>query len=108
MNYFALILALCYSLFSTAVSAENIIIPIASQGKDSNIERPQRGLSKEQVESQYGMPSSRNGPEGVPPISRWDYPGFSVYFESNAVIHSVIRHQPTYPANTTGATGSQL
>jgi hypothetical protein len=27
---------------------------------------------------------------GKPPISRWEYPGFIVYFESDHVIHSVV------------------
>ena len=27
---------------------------------------------------------------GKPPISRWEYPGFVVYFEHDHVIHSVV------------------
>jgi len=27
---------------------------------------------------------------GKPPISRWEYPGFVVYFEHEHVIHSVV------------------
>ena len=28
-----------------------------------------------------------------PPITRWDYPSFSVYFEHDKVIHAVAKHQ---------------
>ena len=46
------------------------------------------------VEQKFGQPSQRHnavGGGGVkhPPITRWDYPGFSVFFENDRVIHSV-------------------
>lgn len=34
---------------------------------------------------------------GPPPITRWDYTGFSVYFEYSTVINSVKNHQAKYP-----------
>lgn len=52
-------------------------------------ERPARGMSMERVESTYGAPSKRVPAVGEPPISRWEYPGFVVYFEHQLVIHSV-------------------
>ena len=51
---------------------------------------PERGMSKYQVEQAYGAPQSIEGPIGSPPIYRWDYPGYSVYFEQNYVLHSVV------------------
>jgi hypothetical protein len=45
----------------------------------------------ERVASRYGEPASRHAAIGDPPITRWDYPGFSVYFEHNIVLHSVER-----------------
>ncbi|MFC6329773.1 outer membrane protein assembly factor BamE [Alloalcanivorax gelatiniphagus] len=50
---------------------------------------PTRGMSKAQVRQQYGEPDSRQAPVGQPPISRWHYPGFTVYFENDTVLHSV-------------------
>jgi hypothetical protein len=29
---------------------------------------------------------------GEPPISRWEYTGYTVYFEHDLVLHSVIQH----------------
>lgn len=51
--------------------------------------KPTRGMSRAKVESMYGTPAARQGPVGDPPISRWDYPGFAVYFEYDKVIHAV-------------------
>jgi hypothetical protein len=53
-------------------------------------ERPNRGSSMATVESRYGAPSNRHAAIGSPPISRWDYPQFSVYFEHDRVLHTVI------------------
>jgi hypothetical protein len=48
-----------------------------------------RGLSMAQVEKRYGEPSRRVDAVGNPPISRWIYPEFVVYFEGQFVIHAV-------------------
>jgi hypothetical protein len=50
---------------------------------------PRRGLLKNQVEAQFGAPSKKHAAVGRPPITRWDYPAFSVYFEHNHVIDAV-------------------
>jgi hypothetical protein len=53
-------------------------------------ERPHRGSTMAQVEGQYGAPSNRHAAVGNPPITRWDYPQFSVYFENDRVLHAVL------------------
>jgi len=52
-------------------------------------ELPQRGSSMDRVRERWGEPRQRLGAVGEPPISRWVYDGFSVYFEHRYVIHSV-------------------
>lgn len=52
---------------------------------------PSRGERMVSVERKLGAPTTRHEPVGRPPITRWDYPGFSVYFESDRVIHTVRR-----------------
>jgi hypothetical protein len=52
---------------------------------------PTRGLTMAKVEAKYGTPAQRTGPVGAPPITRWEYPGFVVFFEHEYVIHSVTR-----------------
>lgn len=92
-------LLLPLALFSLAVQqtaiAETIKIPVGQQKAAQHIAKPQMGLSMEQVEAKFGDPRKRNPAKGEPPITRWEYEQFVVYFESNTVIHSVIRHKPT-------------
>jgi len=42
------------------------------------------------VEARFGQPANRHSAVGQPPITRWDYPGFAVYFEHQYVIHAVV------------------
>ena len=53
-------------------------------------ERPERGMHMNAVESRYGAPATRYPAVGQPPITRWDYPGFVVYFENDLVLHAVL------------------
>ena len=59
----------------------------------ASVAAPSRGLSMAQVESRFGEPSQRVGAVGDPPISRWVYPQFVVYFEGSYVIHAVARRR---------------
>ena len=47
-------------------------------------------MSMTAVESRFGQPATRHNAVGQPPITRWDYPGFAVYFEHQYVIHAVV------------------
>ncbi len=51
---------------------------------------PRRGMSMEQVTQHFGKPESTVAAVGSPPISRWNYDGFIVYFENNRVINSLM------------------
>jgi hypothetical protein len=53
---------------------------------------PGNGLTKAQVESRFGVPSERHAPVGEPPITRWVYDDFNVFFEYDLVIESVLHH----------------
>lgn len=54
-------------------------------------DQPTRGMTMSRVESTYGAPTNRLAAVGQPPITRWEYPGFVVYFEHQHVIHAVRR-----------------
>ena len=59
-----------------------------------SIAAPERGLSMSQVEKRFGAPQAKLPPAGGdapkhPVINRWQYNGFTVYFEGSIVIHSV-------------------
>jgi hypothetical protein len=56
----------------------------------SEVPTPARGMTMSQVTSKFGAPTTKVPAVGNPPISRWEYPGFVVYFERDHVIHSVV------------------
>jgi hypothetical protein len=58
--------------------------------KESGVAAPTRGMTMGQVANRFGAPAAKIPPVGKPPISRWKYPGFEVYFERELVIHSVV------------------
>jgi flavin-dependent dehydrogenase len=51
---------------------------------------PANGMSKQAVRERFGEPSERHAPVGEPPITRWVYDDYSVYFEHDLVIESVL------------------
>lgn len=83
--------ALPFAAWTSYLSADTVAIPLGQQGQAWNIEAPRHGLTKSQVEARFGAPMSQSGPVGDPPIYKWTYEQFSVYFESDHVIHSVIK-----------------
>jgi hypothetical protein len=58
--------------------------------RDAGVAAPARGMTMTQVASKFGDPVTKVPAVGNPPISRWEYPGFVVYFERDHVIHSVV------------------
>ena len=84
----------CCALFTLPGKAETIQIPVGSQGHEQAIEKPLTGTKKNTVLEQFGEPLERTNAVGEPPISRWEYTNFYVYFEYDHVIHSVTKHRP--------------
>ena len=58
---------------------------------DAATPRPDRGVTMNSVRSRFGDPAEVRGPVGDPPITRWVYSDFTVFFEHNRVIHAVAR-----------------
>lgn len=50
---------------------------------------PARAATMSAVEQAFGKPDKILPAVGDPPITRWIYPDFTVYFERQYVIHSV-------------------
>ncbi len=73
------------ALTGPAMADELTMTPAPEASRD----RPARGMTMDKVEATYGAPSRRIPAVGEPPITRWEYPGFVVYFEYNRVIHAV-------------------
>lgn len=88
-------LALTAALLAAAPAhADTLTIPLGQQAAAQQQSLPQRGSSTSQVQRQHGDPVTRHATVGQPPITRWDYAGFSVYFEYDHVIQAVRHHTP--------------
>ena len=62
---------------------------------DADSARPSRGMTAASVESRYGAPAAKEAAVGDPPISRWEYENFVVFFEYDRVIHAVVKRNKT-------------
>lgn len=77
-------------LTTGSVAADVLLIEEVRERMQRDL--PVNGLTKAQVEQRYGRPNERRAPVGEPPISRWLYNDYSVYFEHDLVIESVLNH----------------
>lgn len=82
-------LAALACLSASFVQADTLLVERTDQAQISAV--PKRGASMNQVSSQYGAPETKHAAVGKPPITRWDYPAFSVYFEYTHVIDAVLK-----------------
>ena len=79
------------ALATLAVTAMAMTTPaLGDPGPAPSADRPERGLHMRALEARYGAPTTRYDAVGKPPITRWDYPTFIVYFEGDRVIHAVL------------------
>ncbi|MEZ5499242.1 MAG: hypothetical protein R3E77_07410 [Steroidobacteraceae bacterium] len=89
----ALLLTLSFAALASAAAmtqAETVAVGDAIQLRASSVETPARGITMSAVESRFGEPTNRHATVGQPPITRWDYPNFAVFFENDRVIHAVV------------------
>ena len=85
-----ILIALMVSLgAASAATAETLVVNDQVEVRESAVEKPKRGITMTQVEAKFGAPVTRHEAVGTPPITRWDYAGFSVFFEHDRVIDSV-------------------
>ncbi len=88
-------LLLITALFATpplAMSDTLLLDAIAETPANSTtgILRPARGQTMEQVYDKFGQAQQEMPAIGKPPITRWIYKNFTVYFEYDRVIDTVI------------------
>jgi len=80
------------ALGAAASQATVLLLDGIEADAESASARPKSGMTMDNVEKTFGAPAQRHNAVGKPPITRWDYPAFSVYFENDRVIHAVAKH----------------
>jgi hypothetical protein len=87
----------CVLLSATSLSQAEVISIIDPTHQVANsaegVLRPIQGMSMATVEQKFGQPEQKIAAVGQPPIARWIYTDFLVFFENNLVIHSVVPHK---------------
>ncbi|MDH3265780.1 MAG: hypothetical protein OEM25_02335 [Gammaproteobacteria bacterium] len=82
------VIALFLGAFGTS-AAQTLEMEGMAPATDSA--RPTRGMTAASVESKFGAPQAKQAAVGEPPISRWEYRDFVVFFEYDRVIHAVVK-----------------
>ena len=91
------VLMLSLALIAPAALAASDVL-LVERVQTESVTMPPRGTSMADVEARFGAPAKKypavGGPGATsrnPPITRWDYLGFSVYFEFDHVVDAVAR-----------------
>ncbi len=82
LSLFSLIFA-----FGMAANAQTVGMDGINPGSGDG--RPTRGMTQSSVQSKFGSPVNTRAAIGDPPITRWEYQDFVVFFEYDKVIHAV-------------------
>ncbi len=83
-----IVLALTLALSFQAINADVLIIDEVRQAE--RMELPKNGQSKASIEAKFGTPQQKLAAVGEPPISSWKYDNYSVYFEYDLVLFTVL------------------
>ena len=87
------LLALCGAGIATA---DTLNMPGAETSRSDQprsmvfLKLPVKGMTMDQVGAQFGQPLEKTAPVGKPPITRWIYRNYTVYFEYTYVVHAVL------------------
>ena len=91
------VLAFTLGILLTGSAAADVLLMDSIESAPS-IDTPRTGMNMDSVRAKYGNPvqehpavSTSGGPLH-PPITQWDFDGYSVYFENDLVLHSVVHH----------------
>lgn len=93
----SVLIALTFAMLASSTASADVLL-LESIESAPAIPTPHRGLSMTDVRQQYGDPVteyptvSANGGPYQPPITRWDYDKYSVFFERDVVIDAVVHH----------------
>jgi len=77
------------------ISSGNLASTAIGPGFPPLEKEKKRGASMAQVEAQFGAPQQKfaavgGGSSSTPPITRWKYGQFTVYFENSHVVNAVL------------------
>lgn len=106
------VLAIAQTAYEAPVAegVPEIVVVTQASGPATSSLLPTKGMNKNSVARSFGQPANRRpavggGSRQQPPITRWDYDGFSVFFEYDHVVDTVQRGNPAPIAVYDGLAG---
>ena len=70
--------------------AQADVLLIEEVRQSDRMDLPTNGMSKDVVQARFGEPADKLAAVGDPPITRWNYDNWSVYFEYDLVLFTVL------------------
>ena len=85
-------IACVLGLALSVASADTLIIRPRVEPPNSaeGVLRPVRGMTMQAVRERFGEPIQRLPAVGEPPITRWVYDRFTVYFEGDLTLRALV------------------
>lgn len=84
---------LVLACFAVPAIAPADVLLIEEVRQAENMDVPPNGMDKADVRARFGEPATVHAAVGDPPITRWDYGQWSVYFEYDLVLFTVIHKE---------------
>lgn len=88
-----MVLALVFTTLASLTLISNVsadVLLIEEVRQADRMELPENGTSAVEVRARFGDPAESHSAIGDPPIIRWDYDRWSVYFENDLVLFTVL------------------
>jgi len=95
------VLTLILLLVAPLLQADVLLIEQVRQAERMTV--PENGQTQADVEARFGTPLGKRSPVGDPPISRWDYEHWNVYFEYDRVLFTVLNKGEVIEKEAPGA-----
>jgi len=70
--------------------AQADVLLIEEVRQSDRMDLPANGMNKDAVQARFGKPENKRSAVGDPPITQWDYDNWSVYFEYELVLFTVL------------------
>jgi len=81
---------LVFAGFAQPVTLSADVLLIEEVRQSDRMDVPVNGMTTADVRARYGEPISTDSPIGDPPITRWEYDRWNVYFEYDIVLFTVL------------------
>jgi len=81
---------LVFTGFAQPVTLSADVLLIEEVRQSDRMDVPVNGMTTADVRARYGEPVTTHAPIGDPPITRWEYDRWNVFFEYDIVLFTVL------------------